>query len=399
MNTTRGDHPGGGGRPAKLAWALASIALALLVSGWAIAGVDLGGNLLIPTLGLVFLVFSGVGAVIASRQPRNAMGWIFLGVGLSTGLGTLASAYAEHWVGGGGGSRALGEAAAVYGNVSWIPFILIPCTFVLLLFPEGRLLSPRWRWVAWCAGVGMVGGLMVTVVIPGPLEDYPQVDNPYGIDSPLLDPLTGLAFVVLLIGIVGSAASLIVRFRRARGERRQQIKWLALAGAVAAVIVPIATVGSALWGDAATNVACMLGVLGLPVAAGIAILRYRLYDIDVVINRALVYGAVTASLAAAYLACVLLLQLALSPLTADSGLAIAASTLAVAAMFRPARARAQAVVDRRFYRRRYDAAQTLEAFAGRLRDELDLDALDADLRDVVADAMQPARVSLWLRRP
>ena len=394
MNVSRGD-PGPSGRPSKWAFALASIALALLVSGWVIAGFDLGRNLLVPTLGLVFC---GVGALIASRHPGNAVGWIFLGVGLSTGLGSLASAYADHWLGGGGGSRALGEAAAVYGNASWIPFILVPCTFVLLLFPDGRLLSRRWRWVAWCAGVGILGFFLIEVVAPGPLDDYPTLDSPYGIDSALLDPLLGIAIVVCLIGVVGSAMSLIVRFRRAQGERRQQIKWLALAGALAALVVPTAVAGSDVWGDTATGVACMVGVLGLPVAAGIAILRYRLYDIDLVINRALVYGALTASLGAAYLACVLLLQLALGPLTSNSGLAIAASTLAVAAMFRPARARAQAAVDRRFYRHRYDAEQTLEAFAGRLRDELDLDALNADLRDVVVDAMQPAHVSLWLRQ-
>jgi hypothetical protein len=378
-------------RPKLLAWSLAAVTLALLVTGWVIGG----GSLLVPTLGLVF---SAVGALVASRQPRNAVGWIFVGVGLSTCLGVLSGAYAERWTDGRGGSQGLGELAAVYGSTSWVPFILVPCTFVLLLFPDGRLLSRRWRWVAWCAGAGIVGVVIVSFVAPGRLEDYPQLENPYGIDVPLLAPLTGLAALLVLIGMAGSAASLIARFRRAEGERRQQIKWLALAGAVAAVVVPIATIGSdELWGTAVTNVACMLGVLGLPLAAGVAILRHRLYDIDVVINRALVYGAVTASLAVAYLACVLLLQLALSPLTANSGLAIAASTLAVAAMFRPVRARAQAVVDRRFYRRRYDASRTLEAFASRLRDELDLDALDADLRDVVADAMQPAHVSLWLR--
>jgi hypothetical protein len=381
----------------RLAWALAAVAPSLLVAGWIIGGVDVdvGASGLVPALGLAY---SGVGALIASRQPDNAMGWLFLGIGATTGLGMLAGAYAERWVAGDGGSRALGEAAAVYGTLSWIPFILVPCTFVLLLFPDGHLVSPRWRWVAWCAGLGIAGVVVTSALAPGRLEDYPTLDNPYGVDSPLLGPLTGIAVALLLVGLVGSAASVIVRFRRAQGERRQQIKWLALAGAAAAVIVPVAAAGSDVWGTDATNVACMLAVIGLPLAAGVAILRYRLYDIDVVINRALVYGAVTASLAVAYLACVLLLQLVLSPLTANSGLAIAASTLAVAAMFRPVRARAQAVVDRRFYRRRYDAAQTLASFSGRLRDELDLDALDADLRGVVTDAMQPAHVTLWLRR-
>jgi hypothetical protein len=287
----------------------------------------------------------------------------------------------------------------VYGTASWIPFILVPCTFVLLLFPDGRLPSPRWRWIAWCAGLGIAGVFVSVLLNPGPLEDYPQLDNPLGVTGPLLEPLTGLAVALLFVGLLGSAAAVIVRFRGAEGERREQLKWLALAGAVAALLVPVAVLGSDVWGEAGTNVLCMVGVLGLPLAAGIAILRHRLYDIDVVINRALVYGAVTALLAVAYLACVLLLQLALSPLTADSGLAIAASTLAVAAMFRPLRARIQAAVDRRFYRRRYDAALTLAQFAGNLRHELDLDALDAELRSVVADAMQPAHVSLWLRGP
>jgi hypothetical protein len=268
-----------------------------------------------------------------------------------------------------------------------------------LLFPDGRLVSRRWRWAAWCAGAGIVGTFVTTGLLPGPIDDLPQLENPYGVESPLLDPLTGIAVLVLLAGIAGSAASLIVRFRRAEGEPRQQIKWLALAGAVAAVVVPTASAGSGLWGDGITNIASMLGVLCLPLAVGIAILRHRLYDIDVVINRALVYGALTASLVAAYVLCVLLLQFVLSPLTANSGLAIAASTLAVAAMFRPARARVQAIVDRRFYRRRYDAAQTLDAFGDHLREELDLDTLGTDLRGVVADTMQPAHVSLWLRNP
>jgi hypothetical protein len=381
---------------ARTTWAargLGLLALGLLGAGWAISGVqDVGADLFISALAVVF---SAVGVLIASRMPSNATGWLFLGVGVSTGLGTLAGSYADAWVAGGyEGSRRLGELAAWYGTLSWMPFILVPCTFVLLLFPDGHLLSPRWRWVAWCAGAGVAGVFTITGLTPGPLEDQPTIDNPFGVDSWLIDPLTGLSVLLLAIGMVGSAVSAVTRFHRAHGEARQQMKWLALAGTVVAVTVPVSVLGSdVLWGDTAVNIACMVAVMGLPIAAGIAILRHRLYDIDVVINRTLVYGALTATLAVAYLVLVLLISLAVG----RSGLAVAVSTLAVAALFGPARARIQAAVDRRFYRRRYDAAQTLEAFGGRLRDELDLEALTADLRGVVADTVQPAHVSLWLR--
>jgi hypothetical protein len=376
-----------------IARGLGLLALALLVAGWSISGTgDAGSDLFISALAVVF---TAVGVLVATRQPGNATGWLFLGVGVSTGLGTLAGSYADAWVAGGKeGSQALGELAAWYGTLSWMPFILVPCTFVLLLFPDGHLLSPRWRWIAWCAGAGIAGVFITTGLTPGPLEDQPSIDNPFGVDTVLLDPLKGLSVLSLVIGMAGSAASAVVRFRRAHGERRQQMKWLALAGTVVAITVPVSVLGSdTLWDDTVVNIACMLAVLTLPIAAGIAILRHRLYDIDVVINRTLVYGALTATLAAAYLVLVLLIGLAVG----RSGLAVAVSTLAVAALFGPARARIQAAVDRRFYRRRYDATQTLEAFGGRLRDELDLEALSADLRGVVADTVQPAHVSLWLR--
>jgi hypothetical protein len=381
----------------RLTWGLVGLALTLLVASSVIYSAGGSGVSISVFIWAIALVFSGVGGVIATRHPGNAIGWIFLSVGATAGLAEVAHAYADYWVGGNGGSEALAKTAAWYGSLSWIPFILVPATFLLLLFPDGHLLSPRWRPIAWCAALGIAGGFVTQGLTPGPLEDYPQLMNPYGVTSSVVDGLTGLSFLAMIVGIGGSAASLIVRFRRAKGEERVQIKWLALAGALVAVIFPLALVLYDVWGEAVSNTAIMLSVLGLPVAAGVAILRYRLYDIDVVINRTLVYGGLTVILAATYLGSVLLLQLLLNGLTGDSGLAVAASTLAVAALFRPARTRIQGVVDRRFYRRKYDAARTLEGFSTRLRDELDLSALDAELRGVVAETMQPAHVSLWLR--
>jgi hypothetical protein len=205
-------------------------------------------------------------------------------------------------------------------------------------------------------------------------------------------------FITLFFTILFGAAAIVVRFRRATGEERLQLKWFASAGALFALaciayIVPFSPLPS----DTAGQALILLAFAGIPVAAGVAILRYRLYDIDVVINRTLVYGGVTATLAAAYLGTVLLLQLALSPLTEESDLAVAGSTLAVAALFRPARAWIQRFVDRRFYRSRYDAARTLEAFGARVRNEVDLDKLGGELRTVVAETMRPSGVSIWLR--
>jgi hypothetical protein len=386
----------------RLAWGLAVLALAAMTAGTVLSlstgnGVSRGNEIFPLVVGAIAIVFAGVGALIAMRQPDNAIGWLFLGAGVAAGIAGLASSYADHWVDDRPGPALLGETAAWYGSLSWIPWILVPATFLLLLFPDGRLLSRRWRPVAWCAAVG-IGGVFVTAgLTPGELEDYPHVTNPYGLDSPLLDPLTGLAFLLVAVGIVGSSASLVVRFRRARGELRQQIKWLAFAGVIAAVTVIAGVASYDLVGQDIANIAIMLSVLGLPLAAGSAILRHRLYDIDVVINRALVYSMLTATLAGCYLGAVLLLQLVLSGVTEDSGLAVATSTLAVAALFRPARARIQAAVDRRFYRRKYDAQRTLGVFSARLRDQVELDALSNDLRGVVRETLQPVHVSLWLR--
>ena len=380
-----------------LPWALVAVAVVLLISAEVLAvatGVhSVFGSLFIWAIGLVF---GATGGLIAARLPRNPIGWLFLVAAVSAGVASLTGTYADHYVATRERPETLGDAAAVYGDLSWMPFMLLPATFLLALFPNGHLLSPRWRPVAWCAAIGMAGSFVVGFIKPGPIADQPGLMNPFTVDSPLIDPLEGVALLMVAIGMIGSAVSLVLRFRRSQGEQRQQIKWLTLAGVIAVVTIVVCTSSYEILGQRVADGLMMLSILGLPLSAGIAILRYRLYDIDVVINRAVVYGALTATLAATYLLSVLLLQLALGSLTQGSGLAVAASTLAAAAVVRPARARIQAIVDRRFFRRKYDAAQTLAAFAGRLRDEVDLDTVQRDLRAVVTGTMQPAHVSLWV---
>jgi hypothetical protein len=245
----------------------------------------------------------------------------------------------------------------------------------------------------------MLGFYVAQILYPGPLDHHREVVNPYGIDPGLSDALNAVFLLILAIGIVSSSAAPVVRFRRGSREERGQIKWMALAATAVAVIFLLVFFGPlyGMIGEEPANAILLFSVLSFPIATAFAILRHRLYDIDVVINRALVYGLLTAMLAAVYLGSVLLLQVVLETLTGGSGLAVAASTLGTAALFGPLRTRTQAVVDRRFFRRKYDAAQTLEAFGSRLRDEVDLDALTAELRAVVAETMQPEHLSLWTR--
>ena len=381
----------------RLAWGLG--ALAALTFGGALALLSASTGLESDSgygvvSGAMVIVFAGVGALVASRHPGNATGWIFCGAAVSVGVSSLADSYARYWLDGQPSADWLGELAAALSNSGWIPLVLVPTTFLLLLFPEGRLLSRRWRPVGWCAAFGIGGFFVAELLTPGPLEDFPGLENAYGVDSPALDLLQLLAAVTLLVALVGSPLSLVLRMRRAAPDQRQQIKWLAWAGGVAVAAVVIGTAGYDVWGADVSNAVILLSILALPVATGVAITRYRLYDIDVVINRTLVYGALTIALAGAYLASVLLLQLVLSP---SSDLAIAGSTLAVAALFGPARRHIQAIVDRRFYRRRYDAQRTLEAFTAQLREEVSLDSLSAELRAVVEHTMQPAHTSVWVR--
>ena len=385
-----------------LAWSLATLSVVLLVGGIALAQMTLSTVAERPyygsvTLSVLALAFSVVGAIIASRQPRNAIGWIFCSIGLVVSLSSLTGNYAEYWLARGSAPGNLAETAAWFSSWSWSLLVYVPTSFLLLLFPDGRLPSPRWRPVAWCAALGLIGFLAGYVLTPGPLEDFPQIVNPYGVDSPILEAVAVAGAILASASMVASAVSLIVRMRRAGRTERQQIKWLAYGGAV---VVGAVFVGGviAVWSGDVCIALISLGLLGVPISTGVAIARYSLYDIDLIINRTLVYGSLTVLLASAYVGGVVGLQALFRALSGqESTLAIVASTLAIAALFGPLRRRVQAFVDRRFYRRKYDATHTLAAFNARLRDETDLNALRNDMVGVATRTMQPAHVSLWLR--
>jgi hypothetical protein len=347
--------------------------------------------------------FATVGAVLVSRRTRHRIGWVFLGLAVVVAVRVAGGEYADYALVIRPGSFPGGRLAVALGEaVSPVMFSLLG--LAVLLFPDGALPSRRWRRLPWLLGAASVAGVLGNGLVPGSFTEtgsFDQFTNPLGVGSTRapFEALAGLAWLLVTVGIFACGVAMVSRMRRAQGIVRLQLKWVTFAAANFAVgfIAISITFFAELSGptiDTARTVLLGLGFCGIPVAAGVAILRYRLYDIDVVINRTLVYGALTGLLASAYLASVLLLQLILSP---SSNLSIAASTLAVAALVRPARARIQALVDRRFFRSKYDAQRTLEAFTSRVRDQVSLVALDADLRTVASETMQPAHVSLWLR--
>jgi hypothetical protein len=371
--------------------ALAAAAGAVLIVGGIV--LDPGR---VSTTGWLLLIgptFLPVGALLAWQRPHNPIGWLFLAFGAGAALDFAAYQYAYYALIDSPGSLAGGTVAAAVAGHVWHPsFELFVLSF--LLFPNGHLLSPRWRWVVWAA---IANGIVLLLFAPFESdfakEEFPDAGAVFhnGL-TPVANALWGVLLPLTLLFLVMAGVSLILRLRRSRGEEREQIKWFVVPIAFFLFAFPVLLLAT----GAAYGV--LLFPL-IPASAAVAILKYRLYDIDVVVNRTLVYGLLTATLAAAYLGSVLLLQLALDSVTSGSNLAVAVSTLGVAALFRPARARIQAVVDRRFYRRKYDAARTLEHFSGRLREQVDLEALGGELSAVVRETMQPAHVSLWLRVP
>ena len=380
-----------------LGFAVATDTDALVGEGeWGSSGVV--GTLFLIVPGAAFTV---VGGLIAARRPDHRIGRLCLAIGSMWMVVVATSAFAA-WSTGAG--REEGPAQWVnWVGWLWVPAVGLMGTHLPLRLPDGHLPSPGWRpFSRFCtASIVLVSALMAV----SPLEEgVAGPDNPIALDLP---SWVAVIFLLLPISLLGAVVSVVRRYRRTTHPReRLQIRWIA---AGAAVFVGSYVITVALLEASAMNEGSGVGqalvyldqvaYCAIPAAIGVAILRHRLYDIDRIINRALVYGSVTALLLAAYVVLVLALQTALEPLTDGNGVAVALSTLAAAALFRPVRTRVQGAVDRRFYRRRYDAARTLERFAARLRAETDLNALQAEMTAVVRETMQPAHVSLWLRGP
>jgi hypothetical protein len=346
--------------------------------------------------------FSTVGAVIASRSSsKNPIGWLFCAIGLSFGVIHFSAQYAIYTLLAQPGTLVGGEAAAWIVSWAWVLAVGL-IVFLALLFPDGRLPNRRWRWFSWLSLTLILMGAVSGAFTPGLILSLGRINNPLGVEG--LPNVWKLVQTLMLTLIFVSAASLFMRLRRARGVERQQIKWFTYTGVVASsaalLTYTISEAIGALWLKWVGYVVMQVSIIGMPISMGMAILRYRLYNIDLLINRTLVYGSLTAMLALVYFGGVTVTQAIFRTLTGQQEqpqLAVVVSTLVIAALFNPLRRRIQGFIDRRFYRRKYDAAKTLEAFSAKLKDETDLDALHAELLGVVKETMQPAHVSLWLR--
>jgi hypothetical protein len=345
-----------------------------------------------------FVVLALIAPPIVRRRRDNPIGVLFAVIVLLTAPALLADSYAVLVADPGAGSRPYDHVAASISNWSWVvPVSLLVCELPLR-FPDGTLLSPRWRWAERLVLVQTVALALGMAFAPGRLDSYP-IENPLGIEAAhgLFLALQAIGSTLLLVCVAQGAVAIVVRFRRARGLERQQLKMLAFGALGATLAFLLGLFVRTVFDVNAVGAAIPVAVACIVLSAGLAVLRYRLYDIDRLITRTLSWVAHTALLVAAYAVLVLAGQAVFSSLAGGSNLAIAVSTLVVAALFLPLRSRVQHVVDRRFYRRRYDAQQTLDAFGARLREQVELDGLSTDLQGVVAETMQPAHVSLWLR--
>jgi hypothetical protein len=400
------------GAPAapRLAWALTALSALLLVLALVLLVLnrDLGIRALTPHL-VVVPGFAVVGLVLAVRRPGHAIGWLFVAMGLVAAIQAFAFEYAARALVTAPGSLPAGPWLAWLAY--WTFLLNLPAlALLLLLFPDGRVPSPRWRIVPRLLGLAVAGVTVWSMLQPGPIDlNGLIIENPAGaaaLDDPAIQALGNvpgtLAFLTLFVGSVACALAPFVRRRRAGPIERQQLKWLAfvaaasgLAGAAGFLMVGAGNSAVAIVGGLLLVVALGGVAVGIPVAVGLAILRYRLYDLDRIITRTLVYGLLTAVLGLGYAGLVLTLGQLLG--RHNSSLAVAGATLAMAALFQPLRRRIQRLVDRRFNRRRYNAGQTIQAFSARLRDQVDLDTLTSELLAVADQTMQPTQASLWLR--
>jgi hypothetical protein len=401
----------GPGRPrrwlAGLAWGLWALAmLGLAVVPWLdrllrqAGRADLAALVPSAVVGPVLAVLSAatVGAVLASRRPRHPVGWLLLGFALAVTASGVISSYVTYGLLARPGALPAAATVARYYPATGAAALAL-LSLVLLLTPTGSLPSPRWRWWAVITAATPVALVLVVPVAPGWLDPQLLLAS-----SPFSDRALGgvvlvatrVALVVTALAVAVAAGSLVVRFRRAQGVGRQQLRWVALAAALMLLAVPVVLAPVALEGPILVDWAPAVWVVVLPVAVGAAILRYRLYDLDRILSRTLAYGLLTLLLGGGYAVVVLGLG---QFLERESPLVVAAATLAVAAVFQPARRRVQAVVDRRFNRRRHDAARIIEGFGARLRHQVDLDTLTAELLAVVDQTLQPTQASLWLRPP
>jgi hypothetical protein len=377
------------------------------------AGLGNGANLLDDVVGMVlnvgFGAFAVVGALLVAKRSTNLIGWIMSAIALMVSIFNAGGAYATYVMVTRGQPDALAVVGAWTANCYWFVMLALALFYLPMLFPDGHLPSRRWLPVAVLAGIAASGFVLPRAFMDTlPLNEAPgyRIDNPIGIEglgSVENLPLFGVLLNgLLVIAFVGAAASVVVRFRRSRGVERLQMKWFVyvtvvlVGGSILTSVIGVAT--GLRWLEQFSFVLSMVALVGLPIAVGISIFRYRLYEIDVVINRTLVYGLLTLLLALMYFGGIVLLQRVFVLLSGQqSTLAVVASTLLIAALFNPLRGRIQAFIDRAFYRRKYDARKTLQAFSATLRDETDLNALSADLVGMVRETMQPAHVSLWLR--
>jgi hypothetical protein len=388
-----------------LAWAIAGVTFALY--GVAIAIIQIVGYSAATqqhnwfTRGALIVAFGGfavVGALVVSRQPGNAVGWIFSAAALLVGVNVASGEYANDAFVEHAASLPGGDVAAWLALWTWFPVIAL-IVILPLVFPDGRPPGPGWRIALRAIAVTVAVLSVLWMVRPGPMSDsgkgaYP--DNPLGIGAlhSLFDAVDKLGSVLLVVFLACSGASAVVRFRRSRGDERQQLKWLTYGIGIWVVWVPVSLVSAGDVGD----LAFALTIAVLPASAAIAMFKYHLYDVDRVISRTLVYGALTVILGAAYAGLVLAGQAVFSSFAGGSNLAVAVSTLVVAALFLPLRARVQRIVDRRFYRRRYDAQRTLAAFGQRLRQQIDPGAASDELVQAVRQTLEPAHLTLWLRQ-